>query len=154
MKRKSTPGITDIQEIEAITGLTLSDDYKRMYGSYSGLEADDGEGVGSPISVKYEGFEKTAHVRLFYSVEEIRICWKYVGPDALKEEAERFDLNEEFVETEYLVPIAGEYDGGAIFIAVGGRHVGKMFLSDNGDFGIGCLANNVDEFLRKIDLQL
>lgn len=149
LQRTNAPSDLDLQEIQAITGVTLSYDYKRTYRSCSGLKADDG--VGPEVQVTFpDGFKCPAHVRLFYSVEEIRTCWKYVGPVALNEEAERFDLNEEFVEPEYLVPIAGEYDGGAIYIAVGGRHAGKVFLMDNGDFGIGWVADNVDEFLRQI----
>jgi len=138
---------TDLREIEEITGLALTDSYKRTYLAYSGLTA---KGFGPKISVTYpNGPTVTETVQSFLTVDEIRNQWQYV--DYLEQFADHFNLGSDFVEPRCLVPIADLYDG-AVYVAVAGRHVDKVFVADNGDFGIAYLADKLDEFVKQANL--
>lgn len=146
-EQQRKPHETDLDEIEAITGLPLTNSFKRVFMMYSGCRI---EGFGPRIEVRYpNGAEAIENLQAFLTTAEIREQWQFIG--YLQEFADHFELGTSFVESQYLIPIAEVYDGG-IYMAVGGRHIDKLFLADNGDFGIACIANSADEFLKLVDL--
>ncbi|MCP4194403.1 MAG: hypothetical protein GY768_27670 [Planctomycetaceae bacterium] len=147
LKQQRKPNEADLDEIEAVTGLALTESFKHIYMMHSGSKTED---FGPHIQVLYpDGTDSEENLQAFLTVHDIREQWPHVG--YLEQFADHFDLDENFVEPEFLVPIASVYDGG-IYMAVGGRHVDKFFLADNGDFGIACLASGVDDFLKLVDL--
>jgi hypothetical protein len=61
-----------------------------------------------------------------------------------------FDLSTDYVESDKLIHIA-ETLGGTIDISIDGKHKGKIYSVDHGDFGIIYLAENLEEFLLMIE---
>jgi len=143
--RTRTPSESDLGEIERLTGLRLTDGYRQLYLARSGMKA---EGFGPEVAVEFgDGLEDELNVQAFLTVDEFRERWQHV--EYLRQFVKDFDLGPDFVQPEFLVPIADTYDG-VIYIAVGGRHVDHVFFADNGDFGIARLATNVAAFERLI----
>ena len=146
LERVREPQSQDLEEIESITGLKLSESYREIYLKYSGMKAQN---WGPEISVKYmDESEGKENIQEFLTHEDIRKQWEFVG--YLKEHAEHFELGSDFVEPEYLVPIANTYDS-VLYISVFGEHKNKVYFADNGDFGILLIADNVQQFVEMFD---
>lgn len=146
LERTYIPSDSDLDEIADLTGLALSDLYKRIYTDYAGSRF----GSDSPaFTVTYpDGTEVNESLTAVLTVDDIKRQWPHVG--YLADFAVHFDLHEDFVESQFLVPIAEVYDGG-IYLAVGGQHIDKAFIADNGDFGIALLALCEDDLRRLIE---
>lgn len=84
----------------------------------------------------------------FLDVESFLLHNQY--REHLIEFQEHFEIPRTYVEAEHLYFIA---DGaGAICIALAGLHVGKIYSSDNGDFGIIYQAEDFNSFMKSIRL--
>jgi hypothetical protein len=55
------------------------------------------------------------------------------------------ELTTDFVEIEHLCPFAYAPNG-VFYISVSGKHDGKVYFADNGDFGILFLTNSFENF--------
>jgi hypothetical protein len=55
------------------------------------------------------------------------------------------NLTKDFVEIEHLCPFAYAPNG-VFYISVSGKHNGKVYFADNGDFGILFLTNSFENF--------
>jgi hypothetical protein len=75
--------------------------------------------------------------------EQITFDWQ--NRDTLEMYVKHFELSENFVQIEYLILFALAANG-ALYVAIDGMHLGKVYFSDNGDFGILQLADSFDAF--------
>jgi len=120
-----------INHIETTLGLELPDDYKRFLLSSICLEISNKDGV----------------IDAFYTVDnflEQQYCRDY-----LVETQNHFGNLQSYVEAEHLYYIAGGASG-SICIALGGKHFGKIYSIDNGDFGIIYQSVNIDAFIDSL----
>lgn len=69
--------------------------------------------------------------------------------DYLNEFASHFALSEQFVNPEFLFPIC-DLPVSEVYVATEGSHVGKVYVADNGDFGIIYHSNSIDSFFEKL----
>ena len=67
----------------------------------------------------------------------------------LEDYVRHFGLTDEYVEVEHLFPFAILPNGG-IYIALEGKHKGKIYAADNGDFGITFQYNSFDLFWNSV----
>lgn len=142
------------KEIDLIfkeTNFRLPNDLKEFLKSYSG-----GHPVNENIGYHYELIDDDGWDcgdGLEWVFDSLEIIENYNGLKIhLKEHFEHFELDESFVETKYLLPIIKIGSGGCINIAIGGKHNGKIYQVDNGDFGILLISNSLQEFLNEIFL--
>ncbi len=59
------------------------------------------------------------------------------------------NLTNDFVEIEHLCPFAYAPNG-VFYCSIGGKHNGKIYFADNGDFGILFLTNSLEEFWNSV----
>jgi hypothetical protein len=129
----------EIEKFELETGIKLPDDYStflmRNPEDYLAMLFNkihsDGYIQGDCILEFYEPAklkEKLNHREYFLAFQS------------------HFNLLSDYVETEQLILIA-ETLGGEIALAMDGKHRGKLYAIDNGDFGIIFLSNNIFDFL-------
>lgn len=146
LERTYSPSDSDLDEIADLTGLALSGLYKSIYTDYAGSRFSDD---APAFTVTYpDGTKVNESLNAVLTIDDIKRQWPHVG--YLADFAVYFGLSDDFVEPKYLVPIAEVYDGG-IYLAVGGRHVDKSFIADNGDFGIALLAVGEDDLRGLIE---
>ena len=96
-----------------------------------------------------DGWESNSFISKIESIETSVDTWGYRG--YLNEFQEDFELTEDYVEANFLFPIM-EISSGAVYVAIGGKHNGKVYTVDNGDFGIVFHSNTLDEFISKITI--
>ncbi len=59
------------------------------------------------------------------------------------------NLTTDFVEIETLCPFAYAHNG-VFYCSISGKHNGKVYFADNGDFGIFLIANSFEEFWNSV----
>ena len=140
---------TEILEIEKITGLKLPTYLIDFLLKYSGGEITSSMNQYSfdyDVLVGDKQFSQSNSIFKILTVVDIKTQWKFI--ESLYELNEHFELTNEYVEVEKLLPIIDVY-GGALYIAISGQHDGKIFYGDNGDFGIIKIADSLNEFFDK-----
>lgn len=90
-----------------------------------------------------DGYRTDGRVDEFYTLENFIERQKY--REELIDFQTHFENPTTYVEAEYLYFIAE--GSGAICIALGGKHYGKIYSVDNGDFGIIYQADNINIFI-------
>ncbi len=102
------------------------------------------------LELKYktnDGFETGDVIESVFTTKEIIDQLQYIG--YLDELKSHFELNDEYVQTEFLFPIVDLMDG-AIYIAISGKNKDALYLADNGDFGITRLEMSLNELAQKL----
>ena len=148
----------DISELELVTGKDLPEWYKEHYISLSGLkrsklkahEVDDNTHVDF-TAVFENGGSDGDHIIDFMTVDQVKQVWPYI--DYLEDDVENFEISSRFVQWEYLFPLAGTGDG-TIYVAIGGDHDRAVYEADNGDYGIGLVAKDIDDFINELGITI
>lgn len=153
------PLSSDIAEIETIIGKSLPDWYAKHYMTLSGLQrvnqdhefGDDWEKYLDIVATFEDGSSKGEHVTNFITVEQIKDTWRYI--DYLEDYVEQFENTETFVQWQSLFPL-GNLGDGVLYVAIGGQHDRKIYAADNGDYGIGLVADDIDQFITSLGITL
>ena len=128
-------GMTDreLSEVENLFGTGLPPEVR----TFLKLQAGSKPTVNGDIccfDIKHSnGWKQSSFIERIVNFESILVqldCREY-----LHEFVVCFGLTSDYVEADYLFPIA-ELPAGALLMAVSGRHAGKVYSADNGDFGI------------------
>lgn len=85
-----------------------------------------------------------------FSTKEIIESFEYRS--YLEEFKEHFELDEDYVETEFLLPLIEIADGSALYVAIHGKREGKLYVVDCGDFGITMIPETIDQIQSLLDL--
>lgn len=147
----NTKGIKseDILYIKNKTGFELPLNIELFLKSYSG-----GNSYSRELYYTYEcfhddGYKTENSIVSIFTPEEIVEAYDNLKL-YLEETFEHFELSTDYVETKYLLPIIELGNGGTINIHIGGKHNGKVYEVDNGDFGIILLSNSLQDFIEKL----
>lgn len=132
-----------INNIETALELKLPDDYKRFLLSSYCLE------IFNKIfsRVLQDGYRTKGVIDAFYTVDNFLEQQNY--RDYLVETQKHFGNSTNYVEAEHLYYIASGASG-SICIALGGKHFGKIYSVDNGDFGIVYQSENINAFIYSL----
>jgi hypothetical protein len=84
-------------------------------------------------TVHSDGWEQSNFIERIISMEGIIL--ELDDRSTLELYVNSFNLSRDFVEIEYLLPFALPANG-ILYYAVGGNHTGRIYIADNGDFGI------------------
>lgn len=146
-------GITKIElaQIEKETNLIIPENLKNFLVSYAGGKPTHDEQAYFYDIIDEDGWNSGDSIEAIYDASEIIEGYKILKP-YLKETFDHFELDKTFVETEYLLPFILISCGGAIHMAIGGKHSGKVYQVDNGDFGILLISNSLEEFIKALYL--
>ena len=152
-ERKSEPKLEDIKEIEKLWKNSLSDDFIQFYMKYSGYELPYYEYT---VDVLYQSegapdIDAEEDLFCFSNLEDIKRLWKYTGPSHIQHYLDHFEHPKSIVDPEALVAFA-EGDSGVFYISTKGRTKDKILYADNGDFGIGLVADNLESFMKKLNI--
>jgi SMI1 / KNR4 family (SUKH-1) len=138
---------TQFEHIEKIIGRPLPYSVKNFYKDYAGSRPTL-NGNSSCITITLADGWKTANTfEAIDSYETLKNHLSNIG--YLCELAKHFNLNSRYVEPEYLFPL-GLLPNGAIYIAIDGMHNGKVYTSDNGDFGIVFHSDSLEQFFESV----
>lgn len=156
--KSHTATAADITELNAITGKDLPQWYIEHYMQLSGLkraelkphEIADNAHMDF-VAVFEDGSSDSDHITDFMSVDQIKQVWPFI--DYLEDDVEHFEISSSFVQWEYLFPLAGTGDG-TIYVAIGGDHDRAIYEADNGDYGIGRVANDIDDFVTSLGITI
>lgn len=144
-------GAADISELAMVVGKELPNWYTNHFVTLSGLQrAEVASDEGFDFVATFEsGGSSGDHITDFLTVDQVKQQWPYI--DYLEEYVENYELSESFVEWQYLVPLAGTGDG-TLYVALGGKHNKAVYEADNGDNGIGRVADDIDELVSSLGL--
>ena len=136
-----------LSDIEIFVGIELSEELKKLLSNYSGGEPTI-QGKPCMIDLTHpDGWTQE------YFITKIKSCKSIVDQlnnlDYLIEYRDHFNISNEYVEIEKLLPLI-EVLNGEILISIEGQHKGKLYLADNGDFGIMLIADSLDGFFQKV----
>ena len=99
--------------------------------------------IGFAITLQYpRGVKSDDLLQRFLNAGEIAEQWPYI--DYLLDYAATFELGHDFFDPALLLPIA-DCANGAIYVANAGKHVGKVYHADNGDFGVSLIAPSITQ---------
>lgn len=132
-----------IHHIETSLGLELPDDYKRFLLSSNCLKITN----KAFSRILQDGYCTDGLIDAFYTVDNFLEQQHY--RDYLVETQKHFGNSTNYVEAEHLYYIASGASG-SICIALGGKHFGKIYSVDNGDFGIVYQSINIDAFIDSL----
>lgn len=136
-----------IHTLEEKTNFILPENLRLLFKNYSGsIPTIKNKEVYIQFTYK-SGDKQSEQIRRIKTPEQIIENWRYRG--YLQELFDQFNLDEKFVQTDYLFPFA-EMLGHELYCSVGGDHDGKVYAIDNGDFGFAFLAKNLDEFFNRL----
>ncbi len=142
-----------ISRIENLTEFKIPDHLINFWKKYAGGKSDWNSKqylFQYQVSIGKKKFTQNSTIIGVLSETEIIEQWNYI--ETLQELKEGFELTDSYVETDKLLPFIDVTDG-TIYIAVLGKHNGKIFLGDNGDFGIIEIANSLNDFLNILELK-
>jgi hypothetical protein len=130
----------ELKAVEKQIGHRFPEEYRQFLLTYNG-----GKPVPDGIRVTLsDGYCFTSAVYKFYALEELLTLERRY----LQEFIEHFELTDDYVEAPYLYHIA-ECLSGSICLAVAGKHQGKIYYTDNGDFGIVYQSASLGSFLEE-----
>lgn len=146
----------DISDLKQVTGKELPNWYIEHFMEVSGLkrsqlkdhEIEDNTHVDF-TAVFEDGGSDGDHITDFMTVDQIKQVWPYIN--YLEDDIENFEISSSFVRWEHLFPLAGTGDG-TIYVAIGGDHDRAVYEADNGDFGIGRVADDLDDFIASLGI--
>lgn len=132
-----------IQYIETKLQHSLPNEYKEFLRNFDLLSKEE---LGFPITLR-DGYRMSNVLRFFFEANAFLNQNDFRS--FLEEYIETFELTPDYVEPQYLYFIA-ECLTGNIAMAIGGRHEGKLYYVDNGDFGIIYLASSIKDFMNTL----
>lgn len=138
---------TELEHIEKIIRRPLPNSVKSFYKDHAGSRPTLNGNICWITITLSDGWTTT---NIFEAVDSYETLQKHLSNiDYLTDHAQHFDLSPQYVEPEYLFPI-GLMPNGAIYIAIDGKHNGKIYTADNGDFGIVFHSDNLEKFLESV----
>jgi len=154
--KSRTATLADITDLKSTTGKDLPDWYVDHFMYLSGLkrvalkehEINDGKHVDF-TAIFEDGGSDGDYITDFLTVEQIKQVWPYI--DYLEDDVENFEISSSFMQWEYLFPLAGTGDG-TLYVAIGGDHDRAIYEADNGDYGIGLVADDIDDFVASLGI--
>lgn len=139
----------DIKLIYDNTGLEVPTNLHSFLKLYSGGDSNNHNYIYTYDIIHEDGWKTSNSILLVLTAEKIIEYFTNLKP-YLQDTMEHFELDTNFVETDFLLPIIELGDGGTINIAIGGDHNGKIYEVDNGDFGIILQSNSLEEFINSL----
>jgi len=132
-----------ILKIERILGFNLPKDYSQFLQS---KEFENNREKQFPVIHK-DGYKTRGYLEKFSKPEDFFESNQYRS--YLKDFVKHFELDKNYVEAESLYHIA-DCSNGAVCMALNGKHKGKIYSVDNGDFGIIHQSNSLKEFIESL----
>jgi hypothetical protein len=131
-----------VKHIEQQLGVTFPNDYREFLSKAHTFILEN----NVYCRILQDNSKSDDFIYEFHTTENFIERQKY--RDYLVEFQIHFENPTDYVEAEYLYHIA---DGtGSVCISLGGKHYGKIFSVDNGDFGIIYQADNIEEFINSL----
>ena len=137
----------ELEQIENNIGKSLPYYLRNFYKNYGGATPTINNKPGCLTITYSDGWTTTSWIEYIDSFETLQVHLSNL--DSLKELAEHFDLSSDYVEPENLFPICN-LPSGAVYVAIDGKHNGKVFIADNGDFGIAYHSADFDQFWNSL----
>lgn len=136
----------DFWRIEKHYGYMLPENIKEFLRKCNGEITNTEYGIEIEFTTFSHGHMLSDGFRKVHHPTEILEQLQFVG--FIEDFAEENGLSRKEIETEKLLPIM-EVDGGSIciYVAIGGAHVNKLFVVDNGDFGISKVDFTFEELV-------
>lgn len=131
----------DFSLIESHYGCSVSTEIRSFLKGFNGeiVEPEDG------LEIVYTTFDGQVFTDYFPNILHTKeIIEQLPSIDYIEDFFENSELSRNDVEAEYLLPII-EVCGGSLglYIALDGKHKNKVFMVDNGDFGICKIAESL-----------
>ncbi len=137
----------ELTQIENNIGKPLPSYLRTFYKNYGGAIPTINNKPGC-LTIKHSnGWVTTNWIEYIDNFETLQVHLS--NNDYLKELAEHFDLSSEYVEPEYLFPLC-ILPNGAVYVSIDGKHNGKVFVADNGDFGIIYHSTSFEQFWNSL----
>ena len=124
---------TQLSAVEDLFGTALTPELRTFLKIHAGSKPTVNGGICCFDIRHSNGWKQGSFIERIVSFETILI--QLDCRDYLNEFVVDFGLTSDYVETDYLFPVA-ELPNGAVLLAVSGKHAGKVYTADNGDFGI------------------
>jgi hypothetical protein len=137
----------ELEQIEKIIGKTLPFYLRNFYKNHGGANPTINGKPGCLTVTHSDGWVTTNWIESIDSFETLQAHLSNL--DYLKELAEHFELNSEYVEPENLFPLCN-LTNAAVYVAIKGKHNAKVYVADNGDFGIIYHSNDFDQFWNSL----
>lgn len=137
----------ELEQIENSVGKPLPVYLRNFYKNYGGAAPIINGKPGCLTVIYSNGRATTSWIESIDSFETLQVHLSNI--DSLNELAEHFELNSEYVEPENLFPLCN-LPNGAVYVAIEGKHNGKVYVADNGDFGIIYHSNDFDQFWNSL----
>lgn len=135
--------LKELLHIEMLFGKDLPEYLKDFYKNYAGATPEI-EGKRSCLTITHpKGWTQSNYIENVDDFNSLQIHLSNI--QYLLEHAEDFALSDDYVEPESLFPICN-LPNGAVYVAIDGKHKGKVYTADNGDFGIIYHSENFDAF--------
>ncbi|MGR7814309.1 SMI1/KNR4 family protein [Lacinutrix undariae] len=139
----------DFKQIEEQTGFTLPTNLKLFLEAYSGGNSYGKDQVYTYDLIHDDGWKSVNSIAEILNPNNIIESYLNLKPH-LQDTFKHFELTSDHVEIDYLLPVMGLEDGGLIYISIGGKHNGKVYEVDNGDFGILFKSNSLEDFIYSL----
>lgn len=135
--------MTELEDIEAKLGYELPKEFVEFLNTSDKEEYENKEYCRTLLDgyITDGKIERFSTYETFFSDNEYR--------SFLEEFQAHFEIQDDYVESKYLYLIA-LCDSDSICMALNGKHRGKIYSVDNGDFGITFQANTLEEFLKSL----
>ncbi len=129
-------------ELEAKLGYAIPDELDDLFNQDTNQYADLTFFITHP-----DGYKDEDRICCFSTYQTFWQDNEY--RNFLEDFQEQFELDNTYVQSEHLY-IIGETYCGSVCMALNGIHKGKIYIADNGDFGITLLANTLQDFLNSL----
>lgn len=134
--------LAEINQVEQELGFTFPLSYRDFLLQYNGGVPQKAF-FRRPI-INGSAVQATS-VNKFDTLKDALECWHNLAPSS-----DEFYEHFEFTDGT-LFPIGEDIGGYAICIGVTGTANGKIYIVDNGDFGVTFQSNTLDEFLESLE---
>jgi len=139
-KKKKIEGITRIEE-------KIGTSLPKSYNEFLLLENTDIYKYKSFSRLLKNGYKKIIQIDEVMTIENFLENNKYL--DFIVEFQEDDELPSSYVEGKFLYQIMN-CDSKSVYLSMDGLHKGKVYVVDNGDYGITFQSNTLEEFLNSI----
>lgn len=138
----------DFALIERHYDCEISEEIKKFLNDFNGELTDPENGLEVEYISSGGNVRKDWFLNIYHTKEIINQL-QYISyiEDFFLEN----DLNSDYVEVDYLLPVM-EVCGGSLnlYVALSGKHMNKVFIVDNGDFGICKTKESVATLIAKL----
>lgn len=137
----------ELEQIENHFGKPLPFYLRNFYKNYGGATPTINNKPACLTITYSNGRATTSWIEHIDNFETLRVHLSNI--DSLKELADHFEVSSEYVEPENLFPLCN-LPSGSVYVAIDGKHNGKVFIADNGDFGIMYHSSDFDQFWNSL----